>query len=139
MKNDEIKNINGYAISSFILSLPIVITYVFYSIYGSYAGVVYDFTHYESDYAKHYYLALLVIISSIICMISIMHGIIALVIANNYIKKLRVLAIVGIIISIAVPIYVYVPRLLRPWDECGGWCSNINTTIQMNWNNVSHY
>ncbi len=129
------KNINGYAISSFILSLPIIISFGFYSIYGTYAGVVYDFTHYYDDFTRPHDLALLVIISSIICIISITHGIIALIKANDYKKRLRILAIAGIIISVAVPIFVYVPRLLKPWDECYGWCSSLNTTIQMEWHN----
>ena len=134
MKNSKIKRINGYAISSFILSLPIIISFGFYSVYGTIAGVTYDFTHYDYEYTSPYYLALLVIICTVLCFISIILGIIALINANDYKKRLRILAIVGIIISIVVPMYVYIPRLLRPWDDCSyHWCSSLNTTIQMDW------
>ena len=71
MKNNKIKRINGYAILSFILSLPIIISFGFYSVYGTIAGVTYDFTHYDYEYTSPYYLALLVIICTVLCFISI--------------------------------------------------------------------
>jgi len=61
---------------------------------------------------------------------------------NLCIKKYKILSTLSLVILLFSMMGTFISRILKPIDSstCGSntWCSNINTTISMNWNDNTY-